>query len=412
MLKSTHSVLGINMMNRRTRSIGYSLTLLLAKVLSVLAAGALASLAWAAPVPIIPPAPDINATSYLLIDAASQEVLVEHNAHEHNAPASLTKIMTAYLAEQEIASGRISPKDDVTVSVNAWRTGGSKMFIREGTTVKVEDLLKGIIVQSGNDASIALAEHIAGSESAFADMMNQQAKVLGMTNSYFVNATGLPAEDHYSSAWDLALLTRDLIDRFTEQYALYSQRSYTFNDIEQPNRNKLLWRDRSVDGVKTGYTRAAGYCLVASAVRDGMRLISVVMGTDSDQARMSESQKLLSYGFRYFETQELYKADITLKEQELHYGELENVGLGVEDDVVLTFPRGYYQDIKAEMTVPKVVEAPLAVGQTVGELVLTLHDEVIYQAPLVALQEVPEAGVFGRMGDFIGVFIDGLFSKE
>jgi D-alanyl-D-alanine carboxypeptidase (penicillin-binding protein 5/6) len=364
---------------------------------------------WAASAPIIPPPPEIKASSFLLIDAASERVLVEQNAHEQNPPASLTKIMTSYLAEQEIQAGRIALDDDVLVSVNAWRTGGSKMFIREGTTVKVEDLLRGIIIQSGNDASIALAEHIAGSESAFADMMNQQAKVLGMNNTYFMNATGLPSNDHYSSAWDLALLTRDLIERFPEHYALYSQRSYKFNDIDQPNRNKLLWRDRTVDGVKTGYTKAAGYCLVASAAREGMRLISVVMGTDSDAARMRESQKLLSYGFRYFETQELYAADVTLKEQELFYGDLESVGLGVAEDVVLTFPRGYYKDIKAEMTVPNVVEAPLSLGQAVGELRLTLHDEVLYEAPLVALEEVTESGLFSQMTDFVYLFVNGLF---
>ncbi len=361
--------------------------------------------------PIIPPPPDIAASSYLLIDASSQKVLVEHNAHEQNAPASLTKIMTSYLAEQEIASGRISLSDEVLVSVNAWRTGGSKMFIREGTRVKVEDLLHGIVIQSGNDASVALAEHIGGSEAAFANMMNQQAAVLGMTNTHFKNATGLPNSEHYSSAWDLALLTRDLINTFPEHYELYSERSYTYNDIEQPNRNKLLWRDKTVDGVKTGFTNKAGYCLVASAVRQGMRLISVVMGTDSDQARMRESQKLLSYGFRYYETQTLYEADVTLKEQALYYGEQETVSLGVAQDVVITFPRGYYKDIEAEMVVPKVVEAPIAQTEKVGELKLRLHGETIYQAPLLALQVAPEAGVFSRMSDFISLFFSELFAS-
>lgn len=361
--------------------------------------------------PIIPPPPDIAASSYLLIDASTQKVLVEHNAHEHNAPASLTKIMTSYLAEQEIASGRISLSDEVLVSVNAWRTGGSKMFIREGTRVKVEDLLHGIVIQSGNDASVALAEHIGGSEAAFANMMNQQAAVLGMTNTHFKNATGLPDSEHYSSAWDLALLTRDLINTFPEHYGLYSERSYTYNDIEQPNRNKLLWRDKTVDGVKTGFTNKAGYCLVASAVRQGMRLISVVMGTDSDQARMRESQKLLSYGFRYYETQTLYEADVTLKEQALYYGEQETVSLGVAQDVVITFPRGYYKDIEAEMVVPKVVEAPIAQTEKVGELKLRLHGETIYQAPLLALQVAPEAGVFSRMSDFISLFFSELFAS-
>jgi len=362
--------------------------------------------------PIIPPPPEIAATSYLLIDATSQKVLVEHNAHEQKAPASLTKIMTSYLVEQEVAMGRLALEDEVLVSVNAWRTGGSKMFIREGTRVSVGDLLHGVIIQSGNDASVALAEHIGGSEAAFANMMNQQAAVLGMQQTHFTNATGLPDDDHYSSAWDLALLTGDLIRRFPEHYALYSQRSFEYNDIDQPNRNKLLWRDRTVDGVKTGYTSDAGYCLVASALREGMRLISVVMGTDSDQARMRESQKLLSYGFRYFETQTLYAADTALKEQQLYYGEAETVDLGVTENVVVTIPRGYYQDVEAEMTLPKILEAPLTAGQAIGELRLRLHDEIIYEAPLVALANVGEAGLFSQIGDFIELFFDQLMDGD
>ena len=362
--------------------------------------------------PIIPPAPNINATSYLLIDAASNKVLVEHNPHEQKAPASLTKIMTAYIAEQEIEAGRINEDDEVLISVNAWRTGGSKMFIREGTEVKVGDLMRGIIIQSGNDASIALAEHIAGSEDAFANMMNQQAAILGMQNTNFTNATGLPSREHYSSAWDLAVLTRDLIERYPAHYALYSERSYKFNDIDQPNRNKLLWRDKSVDGVKTGFTNAAGYCLVASAVRQGMRLISVVMGTDSDSARMRESQKLLSYGFRYFETQQLYDQGVALKEQEVFYGEVESLSLGVAEPVVVTFPRGYYKDIEVEFELPSLLEAPLAQGDEVGEMVLRLGDKTIYTAPLVALEQVPESGVFGRMSDFIYLFFRQLFGSD
>jgi D-alanyl-D-alanine carboxypeptidase (penicillin-binding protein 5/6) len=359
--------------------------------------------------PIIPPPPTIEATSFLLIDAVSNKVLVEHNAHEQIPPASLTKIMTSYLAQKEIEAGRISVDDEVLVSVNAWRRGGSKMFIREGTKVSVENLLKGVIIQSGNDASVALAEHIAGSELAFADMMNQQAVVLGMTSSQFENATGLPSENHYSSAWDLALLTRALIQEFPEHYGLYSQRSFTYNEIEQANRNKLLWRDRTVDGVKTGHTEEAGYCLVASAERQGMRLISVVTGTKSDGARMRESQKLLSYGFRYFETQKLYDANTALKSKDVYYGESGSVELGVEEDVVVTIPRGYYNDIEPELEVKAIVEAPLDKGQQIGHMTLRLHDETIYSAPLVTLQSVPEAGVFKRLKDFVYLFFAELF---
>ena len=385
------------------------------RIVAVLAVAA-ACLAWAAnavaAAPIIPPPPKVDATSFLLIDATSETVLVEHNVHEPNAPASLTKIMTAFIAEEEIEAGRVAEQDEVLVSVNAWRTGGSKMFIREGTRVSVGDLLRGINIQSGNDASIALAEHIAGSEEAFADMMNQQAAVLGMRNTHFRNATGLPDREHYSSAWDLALLTRVLIDRYPEHYAIYSERSFSFNNIDQPNRNRLLWRDKTVDGVKTGFTNDAGYCLVASAVRQGMRLISVVMGTDSDEARMRESQKLLSYGFRYFETQSMYDADVMLKEHPVYYGEVDSIGLGVTEPVVVTFPRGYYKEIEVHFEVEKQLEAPLTKGDEVGEMTLKLGDDVLYQAPVVALDDVVEAGIFGQLGDFLSLFIDSLFGGE
>ena len=366
----------------------------------------------AAQPPIIPPPPEVAASSYLLLDAATQKVLVEHNAHESLPPASLTKIMTAYIAAVEIEAGRISLEDQVPISVKAWRTQGSRMFIREGTHVPLVDLLKGIIIQSGNDASVAVAEHIAGSEAAFADMMNQQAVLLGMSSSQFENATGLPNEGHRTSAWDLALLTNSLLERFPEHYAFYAERSFTYNDIEQPNRNRLLWRDRTVDGVKTGHTLAAGYCLVASALRDNMRLISVVMGTKSEEARMQESQKLLSYGFRYFETQKLYEAAVPLKTTELWYGEAEEIELGVAEHVVVTIPRGHYDDIKAELKVARVIEAPIAKGAEFGELRLSLHDEIVYRAPLIALETAEEAGIFSRLGDAIYLFFASFAASE
>lgn len=371
-----------------------------------------ASSAVVAAAPIIPPAPTIAAKSFLLIDAATSEVLVEHNSHEALAPASLTKLMTSYVATVELASGRIGLMDQIPVSVNAWRTPGSRMFIQEGTQVSVEDLLRGIIIQSGNDASVALAEHIAGSEDAFADMMNQQAAQLGMATTQFKNATGLPAKDHYTSAWDLAVLTRDYVKRFPESYAIYSERSFKYGDIEQPNRNRLLWRDRSVDGVKTGHTIAAGYCLIASAVRDNMRLISVVMGTDSDDSRMRESQKLLSYGFRYFETQQLYDANVPLKTTDVWYGETESLDVGVGAPVVVTIPRGHYDDVEAEIQLAKLIEAPISVGDEFGELRLRMGGELIYSAPLVALQDVAEAGMLARVGDFFSLFFSQLFSSD
>ena len=366
----------------------------------------------AATAPIIPPPPSIAASGYLLMDADTNKVLVENNIHEPLPPASLTKIMTSYIAAVELAAGRIKEDDQVLISVKAWQTPGSRMFIREGTRVSVGDLLRGIIIQSGNDASVALAEHIAGSEDAFANMMNQQSAELGMGSTQFINATGLPDKGHYTSAWDLALLTRSLINRFPEVYALYAERAFTFNDIPQPNRNRLLWRDKTVDGVKTGHTRAAGYCLVASAKRDNMRLVSVVMGTESDEVRMRESQKLLSYGFRYFETRKLYEARVPLKTAELWYGEAENIELGVLEDVYITIPRGHYNDVEAELKIAKVIEAPARAGQEFGELRLLLGDELTYSAPLVALADAEEAGVFSRMGDFIYLFFGSLFSSD
>ncbi len=362
--------------------------------------------------PILQPPPSIAASSYLLIDAKSKKVLVEKNSAQRLPPASLTKIMTAYIVEEEIKSGRLKMDEAAPISVKAWRTGGSKMFIREGTEVAVSDLLKGVIIQSGNDASVALAEHIAGSEDAFADMMNQQAVALGLTNTNFLNATGLPDEEHYSTAEDLAQLTIALIQNHPEQYQLYAQRSYKFNNIDQPNRNKLLWRDRSVDGVKTGYTSAAGYCLVASAERNGVRLVSVVMGTDSDEARMRESQKLLSYGFRNFDTQTLYQEGINLQQLDIYFGQSEKIDLGVGEDITVTFPRGYYDDIQVEMVLPEYLEAPIAVATQVGEIRLTLDDELLYSAPLQTLQAVEESNFFSRLGDSIYLFYASIFSDD
>ena len=356
-------------------------------------------------IPLLPP-PNLQASSFLLIDADTNKVLAEHNARERSAPASLTKIMTGYVVEEEIRRGRLGVEERVQISVNAWRTGGSKMFIREGTSVAVSELLKGVIIQSGNDASVALAEHIAGSEDQFADLMNQQAQLLNMSDTQFRNSTGLPDEQHYSTAWDLALLTRALIKNHPEQYALYSQKSYTYNNIEQPNRNRLLWRDRSVDGVKTGFTNAAGYCLVASAERNGMRLISVVLGTENDEARMRESQKLLSYGFRNYETKTLYQPGTTLQEQPIFYGSVETLPLGVAEDVIVTFPKGYYQDIDASISVPAYFEAPISKGDVLGTIELRLGDDVIYAGDVLAEIDVEESGWLAQFGDYIFLLFD------
>lgn len=372
----------------------------------------------AAPAPGTPPAaapappPAIAASSYLLVDAETMRVLVEQNSRQPLPPASLTKIMTAYVAEMELASGRIKLEDEVPISVNAWKAEGSRMFIQEGTAVPLSLLLRGVIISSGNDSSIAIAEYIAGSESAFADMMNEQAKRLGMEGTHFENATGLPSADHFTTAWDLAVLTRALIRDFPEHYAIYAEKSFDFNNIAQPNRNRLLWRDRTVDGVKTGHTEEAGFCLVASAKRDDMRLISVVMGTESDEARMRESQKLLSFGFRYFETHRLYEAGVPLKTARIWYGTEKEVGLGTREPVSVTITRGAYDSLQAELLVPNAIEAPIQQDQEIGILRLSMAGETVSEVPLVALTAVEEAGIFSRFLDFVLLLFANLFASE
>ena len=356
---------------------------------------------------LVPPPPQIKATSYILLDAQTNKVIVEYEADERNPPASLTKIMTTYLVEQMIQRGVVERSEQVPVSIKAWKAEGSKMFIREGTEVDLMDLLRGVVIQSGNDASIALAEFVAGDEASFAQMMNDQAEKLGMLNSNFLNSTGLPDEGHYSSARDMALLTKDMIKRFPEHYQLYSERSFKFNNIEQPNRNRLLRYDRSVDGVKTGYTKAAGYCLVASAERNGMRLISVVMGAENDDSRVRESQKLMTYGFRNFETSTIYEESEIVKSAPLFYGVEEVISLGVSENVSVTIPRGSYEKLEAQIKVPKIIEAPVRKGDVLGELLLMMDEEAIYRTSVISLENYEQAGFFSRFSDYLElIFLD------
>ena len=361
---------------------------------------------------ITPAAPQLAAEGYLLIDADSGHVIVEHNSQQRLPPASLTKIMTSYIVSAELARGTVSLDEEVLISVKAWRTGGSRMFIREGTKVTVEDLKRGIIVSSGNDASVAMAERIAGSEDAFADLMNQHAARLGMNDTNFMNSTGLPDDNHYTTAADLARLTTALIKDFPEDYEIYSEKYFVYNDIRQPNRNLLLWRDQSVDGVKTGHTEAAGYCLVASAERDGMRLVSVVMGASSEESRAVESQKLLTYGFRYFETVRLYEEKDALKSVRVWGGESGSVSLGVSSDVVLTVPRGSVSGLSATMDIQKVIEAPLAEGAELGSLKITNGDQLVREIPLVSSQAIEAGGFFKRFWDSLSLFFVKLFSGD
>jgi D-alanyl-D-alanine carboxypeptidase (penicillin-binding protein 5/6) len=355
---------------------------------------------WGAAKPI-PNPPALDATSYYLVDFDSGRVLAEKNPDDRVDPASITKLMTAYLVDKAIADGDVTLDEMVIISEKAWRMKGSKMFVEVGKQVSVSDLLKGLIIQSGNDASVALAEHLAGSESAFAGYMNHQAKLLGMDNTNYVNATGWPDENHYSSARDIAILTRTLIDEFPESYNYYKEREYTFNKIRQFNRNRLLWRDESVDGVKTGHTEAAGFCLVASAQREEMRLISVVLGTGSDKARTQSSQSLLNYGFRYFETHTLYRSDEVLKTAKIWYGDQEQISMGVGKDIFITIPRGRYRDLDASMEIDAEISAPVERGQSLGQVNIKLDEEMILSESIVAMQAVNEGSLIDQAMDKI-----------
>ncbi|MEZ5491455.1 MAG: D-alanyl-D-alanine carboxypeptidase family protein [Gammaproteobacteria bacterium] len=372
---------------------------------------AIAAVACAAPA-IIPRAPDIAASSYILLDAKTGYVIVEENADEALPPASLTKIMTAYIAAEEIQLGNLAWDDMVHISEKAWRMEGSKMFVGVDTQVSVDDLMRGIIIQSGNDASVAIAEHIAGSEEAFADMMNQYAEVLGMNESFFMNASGLDTDVYYNrmSARDLATLARATVVNHPDHYAMYAEREFTYNGITQPNRNTLLFRDRNVDGMKTGWTDAAGYCLVASAERDGMRLISVVMGTASEDARAVETQKLLTYGFRYYETHKLYDANQLVSNAKVWSGEQNSVDLGITEEVYITIPRGQAEEMSASLELEEVISAPLEQGQVMGTINVVLEDDLLYQGEVIALQSVERAGLVKRFIDWLTLMFTNLFS--
>ncbi len=359
---------------------------------------------------LIPAAPKIAATSYIIMDADTGAIIAEKRSKEKFPPASLTKMMTSYIAEYELTRGNISLDDPVLVSEKAWSTKGSRMFIKEGTQVTVGELLKGIIIQSGNDASVAMAEYIAGSESAFASLMMQHADLLGMKDTRFLNSTGLPQTGHHSSPYDLALLARAIIQKFPAHYGIYSEKYFTYNNIRQPNRNKLLWRDKTVDGLKTGHTNEAGYCLVASAKRDGMRLITVVLGTTSEEARARESQKLLAYGFRFYRTHNLYEANKQLSLVKVWGGQESTVRLGIENALSVTIPRGQAKSLKATMDINEEIKAPVQVGQRYGVIKITLDSKEVKTVPLVALNSVAEGGFFKRIWDSIVLFFMSLFN--
>ncbi|NNE37633.1 MAG: D-alanyl-D-alanine carboxypeptidase [Gammaproteobacteria bacterium] len=353
---------------------------------------------------ILPAPPDINAVSYLVKDFNSGQVLAEKDINKSVEPASLTKMMTTYIVSNELQEGNISMDDMVLVSEKAWRMEGSRMFIEVGKEVSVEDLLKGVIIQSGNDASVALAEHIAGTEEVFAAIMNQYAARLGMTNTNFVNSTGLPHPDHYTTARDLAILAEAIISDHPEIYEWHAIKEFTFNEIKQPNRNLLLWRDDSVDGIKTGHTESAGYCLVASAKRNGMRVISVVMGTEGMESRARASSSLFGYAFRFFETHKYYSQGQTVTSSAVWKGETDEVALGVADDLWLTIPRGQLKNIQPMVELRPDINAPIEMNTVLGSVKLMLEDEQLATLPLITLEAIPEGSIIKRIQDEIKLF--------
>ncbi|MEO0420754.1 MAG: D-alanyl-D-alanine carboxypeptidase family protein [Pseudomonadota bacterium] len=356
----------------------------------------------------VPAPPQVDARSYILIDFQTGKVLAEHDADRVVPPASLTKLMTAYLVFTELRDGRLRLDEEVLVSERAWRMRGSKMFIEVGDRVRVEDLIRGVIVQSGNDASVALAEHIAGTEDAFALRMEQQARAMGLNNSQFRNATGMPAERHRVTARDVAKLSRRLIADFPEYYAIYSEREFKFGPIKKPqrNRNPLLGNFDGADGLKTGYTAAAGYCLAASAEREGQRLISVVMGTKSANARASASRALLNYGFRYYATHRLYGMGETIASVKVWKGEVDEVPLGVQQDLWITIPRGSYDRLQASTTVSERAIAPVDGGETLGQLQVMLDGETVVDTELYTLTPVPPGSFAKRTWDQVMMWFD------
>jgi D-alanyl-D-alanine carboxypeptidase (penicillin-binding protein 5/6) len=354
-----------------------------------------------------PTAPNIAAKSYILQDFASGRVIAENNPDERLPPASITKLMTAYVVSHELASGNIKLDDDVLISEKAWRMVGSRSFIEVNTKVPVEALLRGMIIQSGNDAAVALAEHIAGSEETFSQMMNQYAQKLGMVDTNYRNSTGLPDPDHYTTARDIATLSAAIIRDYPDHYKWYAEKEYKYNDITQHNRNSLLWRDSSVDGLKTGHTEEAGYCLAASAARDDMRLISVVLGTRSDNARAQETQKLFNYGFRFFETHELYPALTKIADSKVWKGSEKLVQLGLAKSLSVTVPRGSYKELVASTNIQQPIIAPIATGAQLGEVEIRLGDELITKQNLVAITAVEQGSWWRRLIDSLLMLIWG-----
>ena len=344
----------------------------------------------------IPDPPSLNATNYILMDSISGRILAEKGADERIGPASITKIMTGYVAADQADKGFVSLSDEVLISENCWRKQGSKMFIREGTRVLLSDLMKGMVIQSGNDASCAIAEHVAASEEGFVQLMNLYAHEMGLKNTQFRNESGWPDPEHFSSARDLAILSTNLINKFPDHYSLYKEKYFTFNEIKQRNRNSLLWQDDSIDGIKTGHTESAGYCLVASGVRNDTRLISVTLRSSSEKARLTDNRRLLDYGFRYFRTKKILTRDLSLLTEQVWGGEEEKVNLSSAEDLYLTLSPRDFQRVEPKISLNDYLQAPISKGQVVGKIDLLLDGESLAIVDAIAMEEVSSLGFFGR----------------
>ncbi len=361
---------------------------------------------------VVPDPPQLAAKAWVLVDFDSGRILAEHNANGHIEPASLTKIMTSYIIFHEINANRLKLDDMVTISKNAWQQPGSRSFVNVGSQLPVEILVKGMIIQSGNDSTVALAEKVAGNVEAFAQLMNEYAQKLGMNNTHFVNPTGLPDPTHLTTANDIVKMASAVIKSFPEEYKIYSQKEFVWNNIRQANRNRLLWQDESVDGMKTGHTESAGYCLVASAKRGGMRLVTVLLGAESEKTRAQETQKLLNYGFRFYETHKLYQANQELQKIHVWQGEKEALAIGTSDAVYLTIQRGQYDNLKPVIEFQSEVIAPVSKGQVVGTLKISLADKELVNIPLIAQEDIPQGGFFKRVLDQIKLSIEHLLAKN
>ena len=359
----------------------------------------------------VPNAPELNLKSYILIDPNTNTVIAESNSDGQIEPASMTKVMTAYVVADQIKNNLISLEDEVLISEKAWKMGGSKMFIEVGKRVSVLDLLKGIMIQSGNDASVAIAEYVGGTEDGFVDLMNAYAGSIGMNSTYFANSTGLPSEGHLTSASDLAILTSKFITNFPDIYSLFKEKEFEYGGItgNKFNRNKLLWRDDTSDGVKTGHTSSAGYCLIGSAKRANMRLITVVAGSDSSNNSFSDTQRLLEYGFRFYATQKYFEINKEYTTSKVWGGKIDTLSLGVQEDISITLPRTSFKDIKVNYKVKNNIQAPITKGQEIGTLEIISNNEIVLTSSLIALEEVEAKGFFGRLWSRFLLWIMSLF---